>query len=105
MVSVVKQMPKKKTKLKKSTEILRDSILAVWLYVNTDNEFTFEDKKYAIDEKVAEYRVYNKAGEVEDYTNESEMDLVLIVKDTNNDISFYNEKFEVINNKHIKRGE
>ena len=74
-------MAKKLTRLEKSTAILKLAKATQWCYVNTENEFNFMDKTFVIDEKVEEYKVHNKAGEVEDYTNEAYMEEVLAVVD------------------------
>ena len=94
-------MSKKKTYLKKSSEILENAKVAKWIRVNIDNEFEFMSNKYVIDEKIEEYKVYNKAGTVENYTNESYMEEIFVVLDNNDNMSFYNQKYDLIENKYI----
>lgn len=93
-------MSKKKTKLEKSTAILSESIATQWCYVNTENEFKFMDTTFVIDESVEEYKVHNKAGSVEDYTNEAYMEDVLIAvmydKEGLKLLKFYNQNYDEI---------
>lgn len=89
-------MNRKLTRLERSTAITSNAKLSKWCYVNTDNEFRFANHTYVIDNSVEEYKVYNKAGTTFDYTNEAYMEQVLVVIDNNNDIKFYNQKYEYI---------
>lgn len=92
----VAKMSKKKTKLHKSTGILSDSKATQWCYVNTDNEFTFMNSTFIIDESVEDYKVRNKAGQVEDFTNEAYMEEVLAVLGTDGYMKFYNQNYNLI---------
>lgn len=93
-------MARKLTRLEKSTTILNESIATQWCYVNIDNEFIFMDTTFVIDESVEEYKVHNKAGIVEDYTNESYMEDVLVAVVVANDgfklLKFYNQNYDEI---------
>lgn len=84
------------TRLKKSTNIIKEAQATQWCYVNTDNEFSFMDNTFKIDESVEEYKVVNKAGEVEDYTNEAYMEEILAVLDVNGYIKFYNQNYDSV---------
>jgi hypothetical protein len=84
------------TRLQKSTAILSNSNASQWCYVNTDNEFTFMGGTFVIDQSVEEYKVVNKAGEVEDYTNEAYMEEVLAVLGNDGIIRFYNQNYDQI---------
>lgn len=94
---------KKPTKLDRITLVLKDAKESVWQRVNIHNEFQFKLDTYKIDESVEEYKVYNKAGEVEDYTNEANMETILIVEDAEGTIAFYNENYDLIESKFVKR--
>lgn len=89
-------MAKKKTRLEKSTAILNDSKAIQWCYVNADNEFKFMDKIFVIDEKVEEYKVYNKYNVVENYTNEAYMEEILVVIDNKDSVYFYNQNYDML---------
>lgn len=95
-------MTKKLTRLEKSTVILQNARATQWCYVNADNEFTFMNEHFVIDGKVEEYKVHNKAGVVEDYTNEAYMDSILVILDTDNQLSFYNQNYDKVENKLIE---
>jgi TRAP-type uncharacterized transport system substrate-binding protein len=95
-------MPKKITRLEKSTRIFESAIISKWCYVNIDNEFLFMDKTFVISEKVEDYKVHNKAGTLEDYTNEAYMETVLAVIDKENKLSFYSQNYERLEDKLIK---
>lgn len=77
-------------------KIRENSKVAEWRYVNTDNEFEFMGRTFVIDESVEQYKVYNKAGEVYDYTNEAMMDRILIVVDNENRLRFYDQDLNEI---------
>lgn len=87
---------KKLTRLEKSTTILKQSKATQWCYVNTDNEFAFMNQNFIIDESVEEYKVHNKAFEVEDYTNEAYMEEILVAIDNENNLRFYNQNYDEI---------
>lgn len=72
-----------------------------WCYVNTENEFTFLNKTFVIDEKVEEYKVHNKAGTVEDYTNEAYMEEILVVMDKQDSLKFYNQNYDLLDSRLI----
>lgn len=93
---------KKLTRLEKSTAILNIAKATQWCYVNTENEFNFMDKTFMINQKVEEYKVHNKAGEVEDYTNEAYMEEVLVVVDNEDKILFFNQNYDMIESKLVK---
>jgi hypothetical protein len=92
-------MTKKLTKLKKSTAIIARSKASQWCYVNTENEFTFMNKIFTISESVEDYKVHNKAGNVEDYTNEAYMEEILVTIDLEDNLKFYNQNYDAIENK------
>lgn len=89
-------MAKKLTRLQKSTAIINTAIVSKWCYVNTDNEFTFMNETFVIADSVEEYKVHNKAGTVEDYTNEAYMEEILIVIDGENKLSYFNQNYDLI---------
>lgn len=95
-------MAKKLNKLQKSSRILEDAKEMQWCYVDTDNEFTFSNTLYVIDDCVAEYKVHNKAGTTEDFTNEAYMEEILVVINNDNNIAFYNQNYDLIESKYIK---
>jgi hypothetical protein len=90
---------KKLTRLEKSTRILSEAKATQWCYVNTDNEFNFMGEVMVINESVEEYKVHNKAGVVENYTNEAYMEEILVVIDKENSLKFYNQNYDVIDSK------
>lgn len=79
---------KKYSRLKKMNIALKDSKKSEWCIVDTENIFEFDGKKFKIG-NVKEYKVYNKSGEVDDYTNETLMDKVLSVLNNDDKIVFY----------------
>lgn len=93
---------KKKTRLQKSTAIINLAQATQWCYVNTDNEFNFMDKTFVISDKVEDYKVHNKAGIVEDYTNEAYMEEILVVIDNDNKLLFFNQNYDSVENKFVK---
>jgi len=93
---------KKLTKLEKSTAIISNSKASQWCYVNTDNEFTFMDKVLIIDLDVEQYKVHNKAGEVEDFTNEAYMEEILVVLSKDGSIKFYDQNYDYIDDNKVK---
>lgn len=94
-------MTRQLTKLEKSTAILSDSDASQWCYVNTENEFVFMGKTFVIDESVEEYKVHNKAGEVENFTNEAYMEEILTVLKKDGTIRFYNQNYDYIDNSKV----
>lgn len=95
-------MSKKLTRLEKSTAILTNSKSSQWRYVNTDNEFTYMNLKFIISEDVEEYKVYNKAGTVKDYTNEAYMEQILVVVSKDGVLKFYNQNYDYIEPQNIR---
>lgn len=93
---------KKLTRLEKSTAILKNSISTQWCYVNTDNEFNFMNQTFVINQSVEEYKVHNKAGSVEDYTNEAYMEEILVVINNENKLSFFNQNYDLVDSKLVK---
>lgn len=94
---------KKLTKLDVITILLINSKHSAWQRVNIHNEFQFMQDTYKIDESVKEYKVFNKAGEIEDYTNEAYMETILIVVDEEDTITYYNENYDLVESKFVKR--
>lgn len=95
-------MAKNLTRLQKSTNIISNSKVIEWKYVNTDNEFMFMGNTFIINNNVEEYKVHNKAGTVEDFTNEAYMDEILISIDNNNSLKFYNQNYDEVDSTLIK---
>lgn len=95
-------MSRKLTKLEKSQNILSNAKASQWCYVNTENEFLFMGNIFIIDDSVEDYKVYNKAGEVDDFTNEAYMEEVLAVLDNNGNIKFYNQNYDLIEDINLK---
>lgn len=93
---------KKVTRLQKSTEVQNESKHMQWCYVNVDNEFLFMGRKYVISEQLEEYKVFNKAGAIYDYTNEAYMEEILATINHNNNLIFYNQNYDLIDDKYIK---
>lgn len=87
---------KKITRIEKSTLIIANAKTSIWCYVNTDNEFNFMNNTYIIDNSVEEYKVHNKAGTIEDYTNEAYMEEILAVVDFENNLKFYNQNYDEV---------
>lgn len=93
---MTKKKEKKETKLAKSSRIISTAQVTQWCYVNTENEFEFIGQKFTISKDVKEYKVKNKAGETEDYTNEAYMEEVLVVLDNDRTLKFYNQNYDEI---------
>ncbi|MFS0905784.1 hypothetical protein AB3N02_22310 [Priestia aryabhattai] len=98
-------MTKKQTRLRKSTEILSNAIETKWCHVDIDNKFEFLGLSFVIDESVEEYKVHNKAFAVEDYTNESYMDEILAVVNSDTTLSFYNQNYDEVEDVYATVGE
>lgn len=94
-------MAKKKTRLEKSTAIMLESKANQWCYVDTNNEFDFMNRTFVIDESVEEYKVHNKAGQVDDFTNEAYMEDILVVIDKENNLKFYNQNYDLVDSRLI----
>lgn len=95
-------MAKNLTRLQKSTNILANSKVTEWKYVDVNNEFEFMGKTFVVDYSVEEYRVYQKAGIVEDFTNEAYMDEILISIGNDNNLRFYNQNYDEIDSTLVK---
>lgn len=93
---------KKDTRLQRSTKVQSESKHMQWCYVNVENEFLFMGRKYIISENLEEYKVHNKAGATYDYTNEAYMEEILATIDYNNHLIFYNQNYDLIDEKYIK---
>jgi len=89
------------SRLKKSISILSNSKASQWCYVNTDNEFIFMDNVFVIDDSVKEYKVYNKFGEVDDFTNEAYMEEILVILSNDDSLKFYNQNFDAIDGEKV----
>lgn len=57
--------------------------------------------KLVISDSVEEYKVYNKAGTVEEYTNEAYMEQVLVVVSKTGDLKFYNQNYDYIEPQYV----
>lgn len=88
---------KNKSRLQKSSKISKNARLMQWCIVDTENEFSFDGNTYLISNDVEEYRVYNKSGEVEDYTNEAYMDKILAVNYLDGVTLFYDQNYNIVN--------
>lgn len=95
-------MTKKTTRLQKINLILKDAKTTKWCYVDTENEFKFNGRTLVIHQSVEEYKVHNKAGTVEDYTNEAYMEEILVVVDIEDRHQFYNQNYKQVENRLIK---
>lgn len=93
---------RKITRLEKSTLIISNAKATQWCYVNTDNEFEFMNEVFVVSDDVEEYKVHNKAGQVEDFTNEAYMEEILVVVDTNNNVKFYNQNYDLVDMRFVK---
>jgi len=91
------------TMLKKSSTILSTAKETEWCYVDATNTFELkcQNKIFEISDDVKEYRIDKKPSTHQDYTNESEMDFVLAVVTHENDLKFYNLRYEEISKKFI----
>lgn len=84
--------------LEKGLQVLSTAKASQWCYVNVDNEFNFMDSIFVIDNSVEEYKVHNRAGAVDDFTNEAYMEEILVVLDGDGSLKFYNQTFDLIDN-------
>lgn len=87
-------MNNNKTRIQRSKDILDSSVESEWCVVDADNLFKFKNNLYSIGEVESEYKVYNKYDEVEDYTNETYMDKVLVIVTRNKELKFYNQNYD-----------
>jgi hypothetical protein len=95
-------MARNLTRLEKSTAITLNSKASQWCYVNTENEFVFMGKVFIIDTSVEQYKVHNKAGEVEDFTNEAYMEEVLAVLSNDGSVKFYDQNYDYIEDNKVE---
>lgn len=96
-------MTKEKSRLHKSNEVMNGKKETQWCSVDTENEFVFGGKTFVINQSVKEYKVYNKAGEVEDYTNEAVMERILVtVAEVDNSLQFFNENLVEVDGSFIR---
>lgn len=77
-------------------------IIDKFIPVDTDNVFSFLGKKFKIDESVKEYKVtnpatYNEAGELNDFSNESFMEVIHVVLEEYGTVKFFNQNEKEIN--------
>lgn len=98
-------MTRKPTRLEKSSRIISTANATQWCYVNTENEFTFLGQPFIIGDTVEEYKVHNKAYDVEDYTNEAFMEEILVVLDSENNVKFYNQNYDLVTDVFLRVGE
>lgn len=89
---------KKHTRFEKGTAIKEMTNSSKWCCVNTENEFIFMGQTFVIPENNENYKVINKASEIEDYTNEAYMEEILVVVDNNHSIWFYDQNFDFVEN-------
>lgn len=94
-------MNRKLTRLEKSTLIVENALATKWCYVNTENEFNFINQKFVIDQSVEQYKVHNKSGTVEDFTNEAYMEQILVVVNTDG-IAYYDQNYDLVENNKIQ---
>ena len=72
-----------------------------WCIVDTDNYFVLMGEKFEISQDIKEYRVNNKAekdenGNYNEYTNDASMDKIAISRDSQNELTFYDQDLKVI---------
>ena len=70
-----------------------------WVSVDIDNKFKFMGMLFAIPKENKDYIVYNSSNSMRDFTNESNMDSVLVKMesyDSGFSISFYNQELRQI---------
>jgi len=77
-------------------------IIDEFIPVNTENVFNFLGKKFKIDESVKEYKVtnpatYNESGELNDFSNESFMEVIHVVLEQYGTVRFFNQNEKEIN--------
>lgn len=81
--------------------------LVEWCLVDTENQFQFDKTSFKIDESVEQYAVHNKAVKVgskwNDWTNDAQMDKILVIALSDGGFEFYDEKVEEINPYYIKQ--
>lgn len=72
-----------------------------WCIVDTDNYFVLMGEKFEISQDIKEYRVNNKAekdenGNYNEYTNDASMDKIAVSRDSQNELTFYDQDLKVI---------
>lgn len=70
-----------------------------WASVDIDNKFNFMGMLFAIPKDNKDYIVYNSSNSMRDFTNESNMDSVLVKMESSESgfaISFYNQELRQI---------
>lgn len=77
-------------------------IIDKFIPVNTENVFEVLGNKFKIDDSVKEYRVtnpakYDEAGELNDFSNESFMEIIHVILEQNDVMRFYNQNEKEIN--------
>ncbi|MDH6674416.1 hypothetical protein M2277_005108 [Paenibacillus sp. LBL] len=84
-------------KFEKLQEIVRlyPNAVKQWCIVDIENYFVFEGEKYCIDERLESYKVSNTPSDTDDWTNESEMDSILCVKEGET-LRFFDQNVEPI---------
>jgi hypothetical protein len=74
--------------------------LVAWCAVNTENEFSIDGRTFMISQDVAQYAVTNKAVCVDskwnDWTNDAQMDKILVIALFDGRFEFYDENIEEI---------
>lgn len=70
--------------------------MSKWCIVDIHNNFEFNNRLFIIDEDVEVYKVYNKAGEVEDYTNEAKMEQILAILTNDGNFKFYDQNCDLV---------
>lgn len=95
-------MTKKFSRLEKSTAITSNPKASQWCYVDINNEFNFMGHVFVIDSSIEQYKVHNKAGEVEDFTNEAYMEEVLVVLNKDDSVRFYDQNYDNIEDDKVR---
>lgn len=77
-------------------------IIDKFIPVNTENVFEVLGNKFKIDDSVKEYRVtnparYDESGELNDFSNESFMEIIHVILEQNDVMRFYNQNEKEIN--------
>ena len=70
-----------------------------WVSVDIDNRFKFKGMEFEIPKYNKDYIVYNSANSMFDFTNESNMDSVLVKYETSEtglSMTFFNQEFKQI---------
>lgn len=68
-----------------------------WVYIDTENNFRFDNKTFRIQDDLEQYKVESKSGNVVDYLNKSQMDHVLgFYMPDKKEFKFFDENVEEI---------